>query len=89
MDVSVGDTLRGVRFTPKSGHSAGPKKCPLSAKSGHSDQPGTLHIQAKSAYYDRVLSGEATAVGQHILLGPDGPSCCPGFVYASGPNVLA
>jgi hypothetical protein len=22
-------------------------------------------------------------VGQHILLGPDGPSCCPGFVYAT------
>jgi len=33
-----GDTrLRSddVRFTPKSGHLAGPEECPLSAKSGH------------------------------------------------------
>jgi len=24
-----------------------------------------------------------TTGGQHMLLGPDGPSCCPGFVFAS------
>ena len=27
-----------------------------------------------------------TTVGQHILLGPDGPSCCPGFVLAAFPE---
>ena len=33
--ADIGASVRYVRFTPESGHTAGCTKCPLSAKSGH------------------------------------------------------
>ena len=33
--ADIRESARDVRFTPKSGHTAGYIKCPLSARSGH------------------------------------------------------
>jgi len=35
-EIQTETVPRNVRFTPKSGHSRRPSKCPLSANSGHS-----------------------------------------------------
>jgi len=50
-------TVRNVRFTPKSGHSARRRQCPLSANSGHRDLHDRDHGRAQMGFVWAQLPG--------------------------------